>query len=139
MPNDEVSIADGATFAVSDRLGDIVSDRGHGFFRSDTRFLSRFVLTLDGLAPRALTAGTTAHHTAKFYATNPELPSVEPATLSVVRERRVTHQLSESISITSHARRDVEFEVGIAFDADFADIFEVHGHATQSLPACMRA
>ena len=47
---DTVSILDGSTFAVSDRRGDMEGGVGdeRGLFRGDTRFLSRWVLTIDG-------------------------------------------------------------------------------------------
>src|SRR4051812_26563727 len=90
---DEISVADGATFVVSDSIGDILPSNGHGFFRSDTRFLSGFVLTLDGQRPRPVTAGTTAHHTAKFYSTNPKLEHLEESMLAIVRERNIGQTL----------------------------------------------
>ena len=41
-----LSVLDGSTFVVGDRLGDVRADDGreHGFFSEDTRFLSRWVL-----------------------------------------------------------------------------------------------
>src|SRR5580704_16781322 len=41
-----LSVLDGSTFVVSDRLGDMHDDEGpdHGFFCQDTRFLSRWML-----------------------------------------------------------------------------------------------
>src|SRR5213078_3164928 len=50
MARDEISILDGSTFLVSDRLGDIEAspDQPHGFFYRDTRFLSRWTLRANG-------------------------------------------------------------------------------------------
>jgi len=79
--NDEISIAEGATFVVSDNVGNIIPSNGHGFFRSDTRFLSAFVVTLNGGLPRPLSSGSTVHHTAKFYSTNGEMKDVEAGCL----------------------------------------------------------
>ena len=50
MPYRIFSIVDGSTFVVSNGRGDLdaAPDRLHGFFADDTRFLSRWRLTLDG-------------------------------------------------------------------------------------------
>lgn len=58
MTAGQVSILDGNTFVVSDRSGDIdasPTDTG-GLFSFDTRFLSRWVLTVNGqrLSPLAV-------------------------------------------------------------------------------------
>jgi hypothetical protein len=50
MPgSDSLSILDGSTFVVSNHRGDIEAraDQPHGLFYRDTRFLSRWRLTLD--------------------------------------------------------------------------------------------
>lgn len=125
----EVSIADGATFVVSDSIGDIVPTNGHGFFRSDTRFLSAFTVSLNGASLRPLSAGATGHHTAKFYATNPDLDGAPAGTLALVRERRVNDHLCEIISIANHGLERADLALDITVQADFADIFEVHSHS----------
>ncbi len=90
MVNDEISIADGATFVVSDNVGNIIPSNGHGFFSSDTRFLSAFVVTLNGVLPRPLSSGSTGHHTAKFYSTNGEMKDRRGAdALVLLRERHI--------------------------------------------------
>ena len=54
--NDTVSVLDGSTFVVSDRRGDIRAhaDQPHGLFYRDTRFLSRWHLSLDDQPLEAL-------------------------------------------------------------------------------------
>ena len=50
MSDDLIKILDGNTFVVSDRRGDIEATPADttGLFTSDTRFLSRWVLTVNG-------------------------------------------------------------------------------------------
>jgi hypothetical protein len=50
MTTGQVSILDGNTFVVSDRRGDIdaTPDDTTGLFFFDTRYLSKWVLTIDG-------------------------------------------------------------------------------------------
>jgi hypothetical protein len=51
-----VSALDGNTFAVSDRTGNVAGSPSapHGLFFNDTRFLSRWVLTINGQLPGVL-------------------------------------------------------------------------------------
>ena len=48
--SETISILDGNTFVVSDRRGDIEATPvdNHGLFLDDTRFLSQWILTVDG-------------------------------------------------------------------------------------------
>ena len=56
MARDTISILDGSTFIVSDRRGDVDAspDQPQGLFYRDTRFLSRWRLTVDGRSPDVL-------------------------------------------------------------------------------------
>ena len=56
MSLDTVSILDGSTFVVSDRRGDLDASPtdNHGLFLEDTRFLSRWILTVCGIRPKTL-------------------------------------------------------------------------------------
>ncbi len=55
MSDRTLSVLDGSTFVVGDRLGDLRADEGreHGFFSEDTRFISRWALAL-GATPLEL-------------------------------------------------------------------------------------
>jgi glycogen debranching enzyme len=124
--NEEVSIADGATFVVSDNVGNIIPSNGHGFFRSDTRFLSALIVRLDGSHPVPLSSGSTGHCTAKFYATNSESRTLPRGSLVLLRERHINAHLSEKLTITNHAQSPATIRLSIELQADFADIFEIH-------------
>jgi len=61
---DTVSILDGNQFVVSNRQGDIEATptENHGLFLEDTRFLSRWVLTINGQRPTILSIDDTAYY-----------------------------------------------------------------------------
>jgi glycogen debranching enzyme len=123
-----VSLVEHTNFAVSDRAGDMLPGTYHGFFAGDTRFLSRFVLRIDGQRLEALASGGHAHHGAgTFYLATPRLRSLPPAAITVFRERRLSTALVERIRLISYAMEPVDVEVSLELDADFADIFEVRG------------
>ena len=56
MRDGQISILRGSAFVVSDRRGDIEGSptETQGLFVDDTRFLSRWVLTVDGVRPTVL-------------------------------------------------------------------------------------
>ena len=64
-----VDILDGSTFVVSDDRGDVDGSpvEPHGLFRADTRYLSRWVLAIDGQRPAALSVDMTRYYAAQFF------------------------------------------------------------------------
>jgi glycogen debranching enzyme len=137
--NEEVSIADGATFVVSDNVGNILPSNGHGFFRSDTRFLSAFIVTLDGSPPLPLSAGSTGHCAAKFYATNEQTREVPQRSLVLLRERYINSHLSEKLTLTNYAQSTATVHLAVQLQADFADIFEIHDKSIAAPAPRMRS
>lgn len=114
-------------FAVSDDGGDIVPGSYHGFFVADTRFLSRFVVRLNGARLERLSAAIGDHQDATFYLANPRVPGVAASSIAVFRERRIGSRLEERVRLISYAAESVTVELSIEVDADFADIFEARG------------
>jgi hypothetical protein len=58
---DAITVIEHASFAVSDRSGDITPGSYHGFFAADTRFLSRLTLRIAGKRPEPLWALRVVH------------------------------------------------------------------------------
>ena len=121
-----LSVLDGSTFVVSDRLGDVRADEGreHGFFSDDTRFISRWVLRIgrDPLLLLSLDQGT--HFDARFFLT-PTVGPEDQAPCSVVRRRLIDLVWIEEIVITNHLHERNQMHLAVEVDADFADLFEV--------------
>ena len=95
MPERTLSVLDGSTFVVGDRLGDVRVDEGHvhGFFAADTRFISRWVLRVGGTPLELLSLDQSAHFDAQFFLT-PRVGPDDQAPCSIVRHRLVDpHQL----------------------------------------------
>src|SRR5579885_3295302 len=64
MSADSISVLAGSAFVVSNRAGDIDASPAEpsGFFYKDTRHLSRWVLTINDVAPEPLTADTLEYY-----------------------------------------------------------------------------
>lgn len=122
---DEVQVLEGSTFMISSPTGDVVEGGVHGLFHRDTRFLSRYRLTVNGETPLALTSRAVDHYSAAFFLTNPPAGDLPENALSIERHRFVGRGLHEDLRIENHIDRDAALEVRLELGADFADLFEV--------------
>lgn len=122
-----VSILDGSTFVVSDRRGDIEGKPGDegGLFRQDMRFLSRWVLTIDGKRPNVLSIDDFQYFCAQYFSALTTGTIYVDSHLSVTRTRAVSAGFHEQILLENHGHEPMDVEVRLEADADFADLFEV--------------
>ncbi|HEX9122813.1 MAG TPA: glycogen debranching N-terminal domain-containing protein [Actinomycetota bacterium] len=125
LGSDAVSLLEGSTFMVSDARGDVPAGAVGGLFHDDTRFVSRWELTVGGGRPQVLTSGTVDYYSAAFYLTNPALDGLPAQSLSIQRYRFVGDGLHEKLTVKNHLNRPVHVELRLATGADFADLFEV--------------
>jgi glycogen debranching enzyme len=121
-----VSVLDGSTFVVGDRLGDVHAGEGreHGFFSEDTRFISRWVLHVGEKPLELLSLHQSAHFDAQFVMT-PTVGPDDQAPCSIVRHRLVDHVWMEEVTVTNHLHEVSHLRVTLEVDADFADLFEI--------------
>jgi glycogen debranching enzyme len=127
MSDQLVQILEGNTFVVSDRNGDIEASLTDptGLFSFDTRFLSRWVLTLDGHRLNALSTDDLQYFQARFFLVPGTGTVYVDADLSIIRERSVASGFFEVISILNHKQETVELALRLDAASDFADLFEV--------------
>ena len=127
MSADTVAILEGNTFVVSDRRGDIEGSPAdpHGLFLDDTRFLSQWVLTVDGRRPAILSTDDIEYFEAQFFLAPGSGAVYVDASLSLMRKRTVARGFVETIVIDNHSPTPIDIEVRIQASADFADLFEV--------------
>jgi len=126
----------GDTMAVLDRFGDVapVGIGELGLYHDGTRFLSRLGLTVGWHRPLLLSSTTTRDNARLIVdLTNPDLPlsdqlAIPRGTLHISRETLLWDGVAyERIRVAHHGRGPVSVTLGLTFDADFADIFEVRG------------
>ncbi|HEU5482600.1 MAG TPA: glycogen debranching N-terminal domain-containing protein [Sphingomicrobium sp.] len=127
MAADEISILDGNEFVVSDRRGDVEATptNGHGLFLADTRFLSRWVMTINGARPTLLSVDDLHYFRIRFFMALATGTTYVDSDLSVLRERAVGHGFHEDVTLVNHGHEPLELEVRFEAEADFADLFEV--------------
>jgi glycogen debranching enzyme len=127
MSADLVQILDGNTFVVSDARGDIEATPTDptGLFSFDTRFLSKWVLSVNGERLNALSVDDLHYFEARFFLIPGTGTVYVDSKLSVIRQRAVGDGFHEELTVLNHDDKAVELAVRVDAGCDFADLFEV--------------
>ena len=122
-----VQILDGNTFVVSDDRGDIEASLTDptGLFSYDTRFLSKWVLTINGQRLTSLSTDDLHYFETRFFLVPGTGTVYVDSKLSVIRQRAVGDGFREELTILNHDDEPVELVVRLDAASDFADLFEV--------------
>jgi glycogen debranching enzyme len=127
MSESLVQILDGNIFVVSDERGDIEASLTDptGLFAFDTRYLSRWLLTVDRQRLNALSTDDLQYYEARFFLVPGTGTVYVDADMSVIRRRSVSEGFHETLTILNHRSDPVTLEVRVEAGSDFADLFEV--------------
>ncbi len=127
-----LAINQGTTFMVTDERGEIAPESEQGVFSSDTRFVSRYNLYVNGEPWDLLTSAAVQYYAARIHLANPRVETedgvIEARDLGLLVRRRVADGIHEDLDLSSYATRPLRFQLEIAIRADFADIYEVRAH-----------
>lgn len=122
----------GATFLVAGADGAIARDQeGSGLYHSDTRFVSRYQMELDGVPLRPLSYSQPAFWRARWEligaARGEVAPGQQPpATVTVTVDRSLSPgRMHEVITVRQWGGTRAHLLLTIALESDFADLFEV--------------
>jgi glycogen debranching enzyme len=126
----------GDTFGVFDSYGDIVagSGAGEGLYHDNTRYLSTWQLSIDARRPLLLSSNVRADN-AMLNAdlSNPDIFAgdqllLQRDTLHVLRAKFLwAGACHERLAVKNFGAQRQAVRIGLHFDADFADLFEVRG------------
>jgi glycogen debranching enzyme len=127
MNDNTIKTLDGSTFLVSTPNGDIDArpDQPEGLFFKDTRHLSKWTLTLNGLTLDVLSTDSIEYYYAQHFCVPPTGTIYKNPTLSVVRRRFVGNGFVEDLTVLNHCSEVQNVELRLSFGADFCDLFEV--------------
>jgi glycogen debranching enzyme len=126
----------GDSFLVVDAHGDMGASAGgsDGLFHRDTRFLSRFEVLVNGMQLLLLGSNLRDDNAIlKVDLTNPDIYFdkrlvLEKDTLHIDRTVFVWRDTAfQRLALRNHGVRAVNLVLSLAFDSDFADVFEVRG------------
>jgi len=124
------------TFLVLDAYGDIGALAGgaDGLFDSDTRFLSRLDLLVNGMRPLLLGSNVSDDNSLLTVdLTNPDILAderiiSEKDTIHIVRSIFLWNKAAyQRIGLCNHGSTPAAVNLTLRFDSDFADLFEVRG------------
>ncbi|AVT33132.1 amylo-alpha-1,6-glucosidase [Plantactinospora sp. BC1] len=123
---DLVSILDGNTFMLSDSTGDVdpSPDYPSGLFAWDTRFLSKWVLTIDGERLHALSIDDLQYFESRFFLVPGQPTHYVDAKTSVIRHRSLGGAFEEQLTVLNHRDESVVLTLRMEIDSDFADVFD---------------
>ena len=127
MSDGVVKILEGNTFVVSDPRGDIETSQTDptGLFSFDTRFLSRWVLSINGERLNALSTDDLQYFETRFFLVPGTGTVYVDSKISVIRQRAVGDGFFEALTVLNHEGDPVDLTVHIDAGCDFADLFEV--------------
>ncbi|KAB1933815.1 amylo-alpha-1,6-glucosidase [Micromonospora sp. ALFpr18c] len=122
-----VRILDGNTFVVCEDTGDIEATPSEptGLFSLDTRFLSTWVLTVNGERLNSLSFDDLQYFESRFFLVPGMATHYVDAKLSIIRERAVGGSFREQLTILNHDEKPVDLEIRMDAASDFADLFQV--------------
>jgi glycogen debranching enzyme len=127
MPDGLVSILDGNTFVSSDDRGDIEATPAvpSGFFSFDTRFLSKWVLSINGRRVSALSTDDLQYYESRFFLVPGTTPYHIDSPLSLIRHQWIGEGFHEELTVLNHGHKPANLTVRLDVANDFADISEL--------------
>ena len=136
-----LAVKEGETFLYCDLEGNLDhgGDYGLGLYTRDTRFLSRFRMTVNGRDPVLLSSSSERAFMSHVDLTNPDLfegdsLAVPQQTLNIRRIRAIDGRMFERIRLKNYNPHAVSITLAFELGADFADIFEVRGMVREERP-----
>lgn len=133
-PQPTLTIKDDDLFLVTDTLGNIAGcslddmTTSMGLFCTDTRFLSRLELQIEGRSPVLLSSTADKGFSLSVLCTNPTVDNrLKADTLGIRRELVLNGALFEEIEVSNYSTSAVSVAISLSFDADFLDLFEIRG------------
>ncbi|SIQ93815.1 glycogen debranching N-terminal domain-containing protein [Micromonospora avicenniae] len=127
MRPERVYVMSGNAFAVSDGQGDILVDPHDpiGYFAFDTRFLSHWVLKVDGQRLNALSRDDMTYFETRFFLVPGAASHYIDADVSLIRHRSLDEAFQERIIVLNHSAEPAEFTIRLDIGSDFADTSEI--------------
>src|SRR5690348_3101202 len=124
---DSIAILEGRTFMCSSALGDVPPASVGGLLHNDTRFVSRWELTVADKTLSLLKSKVVDYYSAAFFLTNPDLhaPEIRANSVVVRRLRFVGDGALEQIVALNTTGEPIHLQLALRCGADFADLFEV--------------
>ncbi len=143
---DALIIRERSSFLLTDPSGNVPNGntQGLGLYHADTRHLSAYNFSLNGIAPVLLLSTAELGYAMEQVMTNPTITSHDGRTVSrgsveIRRQRVVSDVVEERLRVTNFNACPVTLHLLYEFGADFADIFDVRGYEREHRGALAEA
>ena len=124
----QIAIHRGRTVLVCEPDGSIVYPGDKGLYLNDTRLISSWSLSADGIPWDLLSGGPVDHDASRIHLTNRRLPTssgvIEARTLGLFLSRSIAEGLHEDIDVVNHSGQPVAVNLEITLRCAFTDVFE---------------
>lgn len=119
----------GSHFLVLDEMGQLpaCNSLGYGYYRNDTRQLSQWEITLNGVPLSLLSSDLHRGYSGRFLYTNPQMDEIPQQKITIERQIVLDDLLWEQLTIENFGQQAYDLELEAKFLNDFADMFEVRG------------
>ncbi|PWR11541.1 amylo-alpha-1,6-glucosidase [Micromonospora acroterricola] len=127
MSRERVHVIAGNAFAISDAQGDMedAPDTPVGLFSFDTRFLSHWVLSIDGEGLNVLSRDDMTYFETRFFLVPGTASHYVDADVSVIRHRSINDSFNERITMLNHSSKPADLTVRMDMGNDFADLADL--------------
>lgn len=122
---DRVTLVEGSAFLICSAGGEVSPDSAEGLFFRDTRFLSSFVMRINGERPEALARSTPDPYSATFVGRARPRVGRADSDLMIERRRYVGRGMREDLMVRNFGEEPAYCAVEMSYGADFADLFAV--------------
>ncbi|MGH7023155.1 MAG: amylo-alpha-1,6-glucosidase [Caulobacteraceae bacterium] len=124
-----LSINHGYGVLITDEDGQIPWPTDKGFYHSDTRVISTWLIYADGQSWELLNSGAVEYYASRVHLTNPKLETesgtIKERTLGLTVARCIVEGVHEDLDVVNHGSKRAKFNLEIVIRSDFADLFEV--------------
>lgn len=103
------------------------NEEGFGFFADDTRWLSKWDISLGGVPLLPLNRDVDEGFAARFVYANRRFDGAVEQSIKVERELVLNDGLIERLTVTNFSQQSVNAKLAVTVGCDFADMFEVRG------------
>ena len=124
-PRDRVTLVEGSAFLICSSGGEVSPEFAEGLFFRDTRFLSGFLLRINGEVPEQLARSVPDPYSATFVGRGRPRPGRADSDLMIERRRYVGRGMREDLVVRNFGEEPAYCAVEISYAADFADLFAV--------------
>ena len=109
--------------------GQVTTDAKKGLLFRDTRLISNWTISADGVPWDLLNAGAITHFAAQIFLTNRRIVTrdgvIAAKTVGLMLGRYISGGVHEDFELVNHGRTAVRFNLEVMIRSDFADVFEV--------------